>query len=35
VASVDPDLITRPGPRLVQGLEAMAEAIHGQAAAAA
>jgi iron complex transport system substrate-binding protein len=35
VASVDPDLITRPGPRVVEGLEALAEAIHGRAEAAA
>jgi iron complex transport system substrate-binding protein len=35
VASVDPDLITRPGPRVVEGLEALAEAIHGRGEAAA
>ena len=26
---VDGDLISRPGPRLVEGLEALAEALHG------
>jgi iron complex transport system substrate-binding protein len=35
VAAVDPNLITRPGPRVVEGLEALAEAVHGQAAGAA
>jgi iron complex transport system substrate-binding protein len=35
VASVDPDLITRPGPRVVEVLEALAEAIHRRAEAAA
>jgi iron complex transport system substrate-binding protein len=33
VAAVDPDLITRPGPRVVEGLEAVATALHGQTAA--
>jgi iron complex transport system substrate-binding protein len=26
---IDGDLISRPGPRLVEGLEALAEALHG------
>lgn len=31
IDSIHPDLISRPGPRLVQGLEALARALHPQA----
>jgi cobalamin transport system substrate-binding protein len=34
IYSVDADLITRPGPRAAQGLRVLAEALHGEAAAA-
>jgi iron complex transport system substrate-binding protein len=34
IAPVDPDLLTRPGPRMVEGLEDLIPALHGQAAAA-
>lgn len=35
VHSVDADLITRPGPRVAQGIRALAEALHGEAVTAA
>jgi iron complex transport system substrate-binding protein len=34
IAPVDPDLLTRPGPRMVEGLEGLIDALHGEAAAA-
>jgi iron complex transport system substrate-binding protein len=34
IAPVDPDLLTRPGPRMVEGLEGLIPALHGEAAAA-
>jgi iron complex transport system substrate-binding protein len=34
IAPVDPDLLTRPGPRMVEGLEGLIDAVHGEAAAA-
>jgi iron complex transport system substrate-binding protein len=35
VQPVDADLLTRPGPRLVEGLQAVAQAVHGSAVAGA
>lgn len=32
IVRVNPDLVDRPGPRLVEGLEALAQALHPQAA---
>jgi iron complex transport system substrate-binding protein len=34
VVEVDADLISRPGPRVAQGVAELARALHGEAAAA-
>jgi hypothetical protein len=33
IEPVDPDVLTRPGPRVVEGLEALLRALHGETAA--
>jgi iron complex transport system substrate-binding protein len=30
IDTIHPDLLSRPGPRLVDGLEALARALHGE-----